>query len=1349
MVAERGLFVRALGRQQPPDPVDGPSPQEVRVTTRRLHPNDALPALLKRALTARADGRIADAVRLIDRAYRLHQDAHAQLYRPYAELLTLDGHDDQAAIAMWLRASSVATDEALEASLIEVLLRTGDVTRARARLGTALARLAVTPFGPLYTAAVTCLQQDATDTAGFIALGPDWVLRGWGPPAGQWWVRVDGVRITGLRPDAAGHWHVPLTAAAYSAVIDATYQERVVIGSGVSRAPDGGLTASLMIQDHSATLVVRSEWDPTFIPVLRIQSGHLRARRSLTLRPEQTTLDTQRGRLQYRWSRRALADEHPWALSLTTPCGAEWTPPESPLLWPRAARLLTPRARSQVPRQIPVRAPTVIVVPVYAGRSETLACLQSLRLTRPPKTRVLVVDDATPEPELARDLDALAGDGVIELLRHPVNRGFAAAVNTALKACRGHDVVLVNADTVLRGDWLERMTHAAYAKAAHGTVTPWSADGSIVSYPLLAPDAAPLPAAELTALVADVCDRQTVELPVGVGFCLYLRHDCWAAVGEFAADVFGRGYGEETDYCLRARALGYRSVLAADVYVEHIGGRSFGTRRDALWRRAQRLIELRHPGYARAVGRYLARDPLASLRRRLDETRLRRVAKPTVLLVSLALGGGVGAYVAARQRALQSAGYRVVLLTPDGIDARERVRIRAPLLALEDLAYDMPQDMDALVTLLSHTALTHIELNHVLNLPFDLIDALYTLGVPVDVQLHDYVYLCPQVTMMGRHGRYCEEAPLSECVRCVRAQGSSFGAGLGAAALRQRATPWLRRARRVQAPSADTAERYQRYFPGLAVTVLEHAPVLERAPTVYRASDRVRTRVALLGAIGDHKGYRVLLACARYAVAHDLPLEFVVIGYTHDDAPLAATGRVFITGPYADEELLPLLQRESPDVLFLASVWPETWSYTLDAALKTDLPIVAFDLGAIAHRLSPMARGNLLPLNTRTDALCAALQAARTRGASLDTARLPQGVIMAELDPNALTATVQVLPLPAGVYLFSVQAGATTDPRPDAGLPLPALHVGIGPGVSAGDIDIMGRAGETAGWLVRGGDFLVLRLRAERTQVLVTSLQDGLGNALTVRAERLDSRFSVDAPGETMPSGEPVVGLPLHIAAHVRNRGDMTFVRSAWAGRVEKGLWIESFSIRPLEGLSAADVEYKSLTSSGFETPWISNEKLCGTQGMGVPLIGFAVRLKPGPRVSAYDIEYTGAFASGALVGPLKNGVPCRSTVGNDALEGLQVRIVPRNAAHAARPTSAKTPAKRSTPTKTHTAGKRAPAPAVIPKGKAKSSLKTKPAAARLALAKTNALSSGLTVSATIARQATAKAPTQRRKGAP
>ena len=134
----------------------------------------------------------------------------------------------------------------------------------------------------------------------------------------------------------------------------------------------------------------------------------------------------------------------------------------------------------------------------------------------------------------------------------------------------------------------------------------------------------------------------------------------------------------------------------------------------------------------------------------------------------------------------------------------------------------------------------------------------------------------------------------------------------------------------------------------------------------------------------------------------------------------------------------------------------------------------------------------------------------------------------------------------------------------------------------------------------------------------------------------------------------------MQIAAHIRSRGDVNFTDTPWAGRVAPGLWIESFSVLPMDRFQAQDIEYKALTGSGFETPWLSDNRMCGTRGMSVPLVGFAVRLKPSAEAALYDCEYSGYFQSGLIVGPLRNGAPCRSTTANDPLEGIQVRLIKR-----------------------------------------------------------------------------------------
>src|SRR6185312_14461636 len=123
-----------------------------------------------------------------------------------------------------------------------------------------------------------------------------------------------------------------------------------------------------------------------------------------------------------------------------------------------------------------------------------------------------------------------------------------------------------------------------------------------------------------------------------------------------------------------------------------------------------------------------------------------------------------------------------------------------------------------------------------------------------------------------------------------------------------------------------------------------------------------RCLVCVLGAIGVHKGYDILLACARDAAERRLRLQFVVVGHTIDDTRLLATERVFITGRFAPEEAVPLVRQQDASLGLLPSVWPETWSFALTEMWRGGLTVAAFDFGAPAERIRRTGRGFLLPV---------------------------------------------------------------------------------------------------------------------------------------------------------------------------------------------------------------------------------------------------------------------------------------------------------------------------------------------------------------------------------------------------
>lgn len=260
-----------------------------------------------------------------------------------------------------------------------------------------------------------------------------------------------------------------------------------------------------------------------------------------------------------------------------------------------------------------------IIIPVYNAAEELGRCIEAIESTVPGDAPVTLIDDASTERavrNLFRDL-AKSGERRWQLQRNPRNLGFVRTVNRGMKA--GHDdVILLNSDTIPAGAWYERLVACAASDERIATATPFSNNAEICSLPAFCENNPPPEDPELMArAVAEAGPPAYPDLPTGVGFCLYMRRAALNQLGLFDTR-FGRGYGEENDFCMRARAAGWRNVLCDDAYVVHLGGRSFSDfgllpkTEDAMER-----IRARYPEYEALVAAFIRDDPPAQRRARI------------------------------------------------------------------------------------------------------------------------------------------------------------------------------------------------------------------------------------------------------------------------------------------------------------------------------------------------------------------------------------------------------------------------------------------------------------------------------------------------------------------------------------------------------------------------------------------------------------------------------------------------------------------------------------------------------------------------------------------------------------
>jgi glycosyltransferase involved in cell wall biosynthesis len=625
-------------------------------------------------------------------------------------------------------------------------------------------------------------------------------------------------------------------------------------------------------------------------------------------------------------------------------------------------------ALAAVPSQAPPRkahAVTIdVIVPVAGAAGDVRRCLESL-LSKPQSApfEIIAVNDASPDSTLVSWLRALADQHRITLVDEATPQGLAAAVNRAIALHRGldRDVVIVRDDTEVAGDWLDRLArHAAIDDV--GTVVPFASSGGVAGYPRSDKGNAMPPGltlASLDRLFQRANAGAAVNVPLAFGPCIYVRRQCLNTIGAFSPGSQGSDDGVFEDFSLRASNAGFRHVLAADCYV----WRNDAPAPSGAAERARAALDKRYPQF-RALRTELAHgDPARPFARRVDLLRLVESPRQLILFIAHAWGGGIRRHMN-ELAALVSERCNVLLLEPAAADSVKLSWLRSG----ECFAayFTLPQDMVELVRVLSQLGLARVHFHHVHGLPRPVLDLARAAGVPYDCTLHDYYAICPQYHLVTEDGRYCGEPDAAGCAACISRRPSQWG--LDIVAWRAELGTLLRGADRVIAPSHDVAQRIARYFPDVEVTVLPHAETPWAAPRVVR--------VATLGGLSPEKGLRALAACAEDARTRGLPLSFRVLGSTTEALPQWPLVSLSVHGQYAETELPALIAAERPDVIWFPAQVPESYSYTLSAALASGVAIVASALGALPERLAGYPRATLVPADASpaqwNDALVAA-----------------------------------------------------------------------------------------------------------------------------------------------------------------------------------------------------------------------------------------------------------------------------------------------------------------------------------------------------------------------------------------
>lgn len=637
-----------------------------------------------------------------------------------------------------------------------------------------------------------------------------------------------------------------------------------------------------------------------------------------------------------------------------------------------------------------------VIVPVFRGLETTRRCIESvLAFRQETPFELVLVDDRSPEAELVAYLDKLAADGRATLLRNEANLGFVASANRGMALHGDRDVVLLNSDTRVAHDWLDRLRRCVRGQPDIGTATPFSNNATICSYPVFCADNALPEGMSLEALdgvFRTVNAGRWIEIPTAVGFCMYIRRACLDQVGLFDTVRFGRGYGEENDFSRRAAGHGWKNALCADTFVYHAGGVSFGAERKALQESGSRALLAVHPDYDALIQHFITLDPPAALRRavalEIEKTRrdgLRGVPpveamtdragvdreKPVQLHVTHDLGGGIAQWLGDYCRAdtertnLVLKPYSRSPASGEGLalygSAADAFPLRLWLFSapIEAAVVEHAEYRDVIRAVIDEFGVDGIVVSSLIGHSLDVLDT----GLPTLVVCHDYFPYCPAINIHYQGiCTQCGAARLAECYahnpdfNPFREFPPELRVRVREGFVERTAAGRLT----LVAPSQSVLDHLVRLEPrfrkgGAVVIPHGHGTVFENLECGEAGSEG-RLRILILGMLAPSKGVGLLKdACAEITAFADLYL----VGSGELGALFEGEAGVHVLGGYTLDALPEIVRRIAPHAGLLMSVCAETYGYTLGELMMLGVPPVATRVGAFAERIRPGQTGYL------------------------------------------------------------------------------------------------------------------------------------------------------------------------------------------------------------------------------------------------------------------------------------------------------------------------------------------------------------------------------------------------------
>ena len=603
-----------------------------------------------------------------------------------------------------------------------------------------------------------------------------------------------------------------------------------------------------------------------------------------------------------------------------------------------------------------------VVIPVYNGLQYLEPLFDSIKKTQM-KYRLIVIDDASPDERIKPYLREYQNNHPeMILIENEQNLGFVKSVNKGL-CCSLNHVALVNTDVEVPEMWLERLMGPILENDMVASTTPYTNAGTICSFPNIGQDHKMFQGLSLE-VVDDEFKKikpRYVEMPTGVGFCMGMNRKAIELVGLFDEENFGKGYGEENDWCQRAIEHDMANVQVENLFVYHKHGGSFLSEDKIRYIETNsKILSQKHPMYNHDTAYFFELDVNRDIRKYVEWQLLLGKNIPTTLVLNHSLGGGATSYIEQKEQAILRQGEACCTIKCNYDVGRIEVVYKYKDSVVKFKAFKLFEIEELIKRIAPKKILINqfVSFSYLYELMQLVINYKEENGAELTLLGHDFYFVCPTVNLLNESDEYCGIPSLEKCEQCLK--NSNEIKYLDYGTIGKWRTEWqkfIEACDNVIVFSNNSKEILEKtYGVQKHVQVIPHR--IDYLPAIEKKYKHTETlNIGLLGALVKHKGLEIVKETLKYIEENRLNINIVLIGKCVENIQ----SKHFIeAGSYTRDMLPRLIFDYDIDVFWISSICPETFSYTTEEIMTMKFPIMCFDLGAPAERVKKYEKGHVL-----------------------------------------------------------------------------------------------------------------------------------------------------------------------------------------------------------------------------------------------------------------------------------------------------------------------------------------------------------------------------------------------------